>query len=487
MSSSNPITPVTPMPTEQPVVPDVPVVPTTTTTPVTPSSTPLADNISSLIQGITEGNTSLVGKSAETAALNESLGVNAKSDVITSLSSQLTGLINESKAIPLQIQQSAQEGGANVTKGGLAPIQTASLRNNAIRSLAVSSQIDAARGDLQSAMAKVDRAISAKYGQIEESQKAKMANLELLLKDPALTRENEARVEAAKARVDAENTKIAEAKAIETAKHDAILKAYSTFANDPKFDSVTRAAIDAAKTDLEVAQILAFRGLTTATAPEAKTQLTKLDNGETVLVNTQTGEVIKRLGGAKAVVPEASPGVTPQGTPTTGNAQIDSWVTGLRNGTYKPSDVPKDLKNAVAQGMAQITPEMKNAELEKAQNLKSSLAELKRSPALNAAVGPIAQRLPTLRKGTADFEAYFNNVKSLLTLENLGLMKGVLSDTDIKILQQAASPLTLNMSEAGFKREVTKLESVIDKAIQRASKGESMGTTSSGVSWTIEK
>lgn len=487
LGSAPAINPIVPAQSEMPVVPDVPP-PVTTETP-TPETTPtpFADQLSKLLGEAQAGNTAMVGKASDTAALNESQGVNAKTDVINSLSSQLTGLINESKAIPLQIQQSAQEGGANVTKGGLAPIQTAQLRNNAIRSLSVSSQIDAARGDLASAMSKVDRMISAKYGPLEETQKARLANLELLSKDPRLSRENEKRIEDAKARETAKATALADKKAVETAKNDAVLKAYANFSTNPKFDNVTQAAINAAKTDLEVAQILAYKGLSTVAAPKAETQLTKLDNGETILVDTQTGKVISRLGGAKAVVPEVTPGISASGSPTTGNATVDSWVAGIRNGTYKPSDVPEELRNAVAQGVAQITPEMKNAELEKALNLKSSLSELKKSPALNAAVGPLAQRLPTLRKGTADFEAYFNNVKSLLTLENLGLMKGVLSDTDIKILQQAASPLTLNMSEEGFKREVTKLEGVIDKAIARASKAESMGVTSSGVSWTIEK
>jgi hypothetical protein len=236
------------------------------------------------------------------------MGVNAQNDVITGLNSQLTGLINESKAIPLQIQQNAQAGGANVTKGGLAPIQTAQLRNNAIQALSVSSLIDASRGALDVAMKKVDRALEAKYGPLEEANKARLANLDLLSKDPALTREEKARVDFLTAQTKASDAKIADAKAIETAKHDAVLKAYSAFSTNPKFDSITQAAINAAKTDTEVAQILEQSGLSTVKPDKAETQLTKLDNGETVLVDTQTGKIISRIGGAK--VPEAPAGNT---------------------------------------------------------------------------------------------------------------------------------------------------------------------------------
>lgn len=76
---------------------------------------------------------------------------------------------------------------------------------------------------------------------------------------------------------------------------------------------------------------------------------------------------------------------------------------------------------------------------------------------LKAAVGPISSYIPTIRGGTADFKGKVQQLKSLLTLDNLGIMKGTLSDSDIKILTSAATSLDLGLSEAGFKKELNRI------------------------------
>lgn len=73
------------------------------------------------------------------------------------------------------------------------------------------------------------------------------------------------------------------------------------------------------------------------------------------------------------------------------------------------------------------------------------------------ATGPISSKLPTLRGKTADFEADFNNLLALLTLENLPLLKGPMSDKDIEFIKQASSGLTLGRSEEGLKEELNKI------------------------------
>lgn len=257
MTNNPAIEPVTTNPPPPPDVSGI-VTPTPTTTTPEPVS-PFTDQVSKLFDEVTAGNSALAGQTSYRNQQNEAQGVNQLSDTITGLNSQLTGLINESKAIPLQIQQQAQ--GQGVTAGGMAPIQTAALRNNAIQSLSVSSQIDALGGQLANAMKKVDRALAIKYGDLEEANRIKMQNLELLLKDPRLTIEEKKRAEFQAAKLKKEEQAIADAKAVETAKHDAVLKALNEFQGNPKLTDTVIAALNAAKSDIEVAMILQHQGI----------------------------------------------------------------------------------------------------------------------------------------------------------------------------------------------------------------------------------
>lgn len=106
----------------------------------------------------------------------------------------------------------------------------------------------------------------------------------------------------------------------------------------------------------------------------------------------------------------------------------------------------------------------------KAQNILDIITSLKSDDSvLGNAVGPISSKLPTLRGETADFEEKLKTLQSLLTLENIGLLKGVLSDTDMKILQSAGSSLSLRMSEDGFRAELDKIASKLSGAVGSAS------------------
>lgn len=62
---------------------------------------------------------------------------------------------------------------------------------------------------------------------------------------------------------------------------------------------------------------------------------------------------------------------------------------------------------------------------------------------LAGAAGTLSTKLPTFRAATVQFEDDFAELQSLLTLENLNRMTGVLSESDIKLLREAASGLTL--------------------------------------------
>lgn len=72
--------------------------------------------------------------------------------------------------------------------------------------------------------------------------------------------------------------------------------------------------------------------------------------------------------------------------------------------------------------------------------------------------------------GTAGFDAEvaFDQFRNSLTLENLGKMSGVLSESDIRILESAASGIQQGMSEDAFKARMETIRNVLEGKSQDA-------------------
>jgi len=70
-------------------------------------------------------------------------------------------------------------------------------------------------------------------------------------------------------------------------------------------------------------------------------------------------------------------------------------------------------------------------------------------------------RLPAITDSGLEAEAFFDNIKNNLTLENLDKMTGVLSETDIKILSTAATSLQKGMSRKAMIGEMNKIKEVL--------------------------
>ena len=66
---------------------------------------------------------------------------------------------------------------------------------------------------------------------------------------------------------------------------------------------------------------------------------------------------------------------------------------------------------------------------------------------------------------STDFASDFEGLKSLLTLDNLDKMSGVLTDKDIEILKNAALSITLSNSEAQFVKRMEEVENIYRKAL----------------------
>jgi hypothetical protein len=114
---------------------------------------------------------------------------------------------------------------------------------------------------------------------------------------------------------------------------------------------------------------------------------------------------------------------------------------------------------------------------EKALEIKKLASDLKETAGLSSAVGfgfkksiigsiPFVSGDAVAGTNRADFEASAERLSNLLTLDNLKLMTGVLTDRDIQLLATAGSNLSnLNMSEQAYKAEIDRIIGTMDRTI----------------------
>ena len=77
-------------------------------------------------------------------------------DRLAAINAQLGGLQTEQTAVPVQLQEDIARGGANVTKAGVAPQQTAQLRNIALRALPLQAQALGAQAEVAAAQGRAE-------------------------------------------------------------------------------------------------------------------------------------------------------------------------------------------------------------------------------------------------------------------------------------------------------------------------------------------
>jgi len=195
-----------------------------------------------------------LGESAYRAEQEEAQGIAGLTATQRDLEAQLKGLINEAKAIPLQLQEEST--GRGITAGGLAPIEASKLRQNAIKALTVNSLLEASRGNLATALDLVDRAVAQKYDPIKEKIAVKIKNLELIRNSEAYTQDERRQ---AQRQIDIQNAqlkRVADEEKAETDKMNIALEA-------AKFgvDALTLNKIRNAKDAVEATQIAQEAGV----------------------------------------------------------------------------------------------------------------------------------------------------------------------------------------------------------------------------------
>lgn len=192
-----------------------------------------------------------------------------------------------------------------------------------------------------------------------------------------------------------------------------------------------------------------------------------------------------RGGPIARLVPEDSPewseGIQEYREPKTGPAPDYEWVTGpdgqprqIRKGTAQPGDRPYDKAGAGAQSSQAEA-------VDTAREIQRISRKLTSHPGMSSAFGVVQSRLPTIRQSTADAETLRDAMMSLLTLENTGKLKGVLSNADMEILRRASTTLDPKMGDAAAAEELRRLDQVMSKITgEPAGGGPAPGATFGG-------
>ena len=147
---------------------------------------------------------------------------------------QLQAFNNEVTQIRLQYPELAK----GVTQEFATSEQGRLLRNNAIAALSVASLLEGARGNLATANKYIEDAVEAKFGDKNREIDVKIANLNLLLKDPAISL-------AEKQRAEAQITRQNEVKAAVNLQEDIVSKNYKLALDAIKQASGAGTSIDA--------------------------------------------------------------------------------------------------------------------------------------------------------------------------------------------------------------------------------------------------
>jgi hypothetical protein len=149
-------------------------------------------------------------------------------------------------------------------------------------------------------------------------------------------------------------------------------------------------------------------------------------------------------------------------------AQASSYQQLLDSGAILSKDIPKEVL-ARMNFNGYVTPEQKQSK-EMTTGLISSINKFFDLGATGAVGAPVSKFLPWLGSlvGVGNYNAdksLVENIKNKLTLNNLGFLKGAMSDKDIAFITGASSALNDKMSESQFKKELINIQSAFTNGI----------------------
>ncbi len=214
-----------------------------------------------------------------------------------------------------------------------------------------------------------------------------------------------------------------------------------------------------ARTNATKAQLDFEKGLYDDSIAAAKPDYQTVSPGSTVF-DPKTGKAVYTAPTTASQNPTGGSGSYIAGT----DPVADGWVTAINNNQAKLSDVPAAYKSSVAQGLAAAGKDdaLKTNALTSAQQLLTSFNNSGGVFGIGGskqAVGG-SSILPVIPgTQTADFVANLDNLKSLLSLDNVKYLKGqgAVSDAERKLLADSATQLNRAQSEDQFKATLQKI------------------------------
>lgn len=420
-------------------------------------------------------------KAIDTAAAYDAAGVNTEkanfdkyNQDLNDINANLSGLANEAKAIPLDVQNKAANTGA--TDAGLAPITTGRLRDNAIKALTQSSLADVLTANInnskiryQAAKDKADQAVNLKYAPIE----AQIANLkeQLQLNKEYITDPAEKKLADAQEKILTERTRvIAENKQNEKDVNDVVLNAINQGAPPEVVANIKKAT--------NQSQAVQYAGKYAGSLMQNELLRAQIDQQKATTAKTKADT-------AKTQAETASTLSAAQQT------QVDSWVKNIQNKSATLANVPAALKNAVSVALSNTNA---GPNVGVVQNLNDTVYKIQTvldSGYLSGAVGPNTfarlSPLSSFTGGQQDFLAGVSQITNQETLDKLLQLKasggtlGALNESEGKMLRDAATKINgwaikdkdgnvtgYNTSEAAFRKELTTLQDQARRAIVNA-------------------
>ena len=169
------------------------------------------------------------------------------------------------------------------------------------------------------------------------------------------------------------------------------------------------------------------------------------EDGKTYKLDTATGD-FEVIAEPKAIdisgLPEEAQEVLKGQPPEIQEKAVASYANASNLSKQKAAEEQKAKADVIRQDALRIT-----------QELLADPSEIRNN------VGSLDSVLPSITEGAQDFDKKLDTLRSMLTAENLKLMTGVLSESDIKILSNIASgELTTKGSEEEFTNALKRLE-----------------------------
>lgn len=518
LAQTTPIQPTIVQPTATPTVPDF--------LQINPQEKQLQDQYTSGQSQYADLLSQLAGREAYTTGQQAQQDVIGKQANVSNYQNQIKALQQEQQGVSLQREQNIQAKQQAMSGRGISDsivnrhsaIDTQynqQTLTNSIKQYSVGAQLSAAQGDLTSALNYVDQAVKLKYQPIEAQITAQNANLEAIKNNPAFTSAQQKQAEARQLQLQQYTQKIADEKKVYQDTQDAIIK---TVTNNPTMTAQQSAVISNAQSPEEVAQLVNYFGLSSLSQQESldmkvkqaqldkanyelnnptrQTQVIEGANGNTLLIDTNTGETIKDYGAKKA--PVSSSTTSPIQTSSTGEAVVTTkdgkeipisteamnWVNLINNGSISLDEAltkigstkaSMELKNEIIAGI-NAQGGQTETKLAAMNNTVSSIDDILNGDFeyFGASIAPRSLFGYKVNPYYNSFKAKVDNLVASLAIDNLGLLKGPMSDKDIEFIKQMSSGLEIGMDEQSAKERLGKIKTRLQEKIKTAS-----GTTDS--------